>query len=84
MQGPLKEPGDGRLRDLSGRELAVLVPLIALIVLMGLFPGTFLRKMDGSVSRYVESARSRISSPAAGSLQAPPGAAERRPAEPER
>jgi NADH-quinone oxidoreductase subunit M len=84
MQGPLKEPGDGRLRDLSGRELAVLVPLIAFIVLMGLFPGTFLRKMDGSVSRYVESARSRISSQAAGSLQAPPGAAERRPAEPER
>ena len=84
MQGPLKEPGGGHLRDLSGRELAVLVPLIALIVLMGLFPGTFLRKMDGSVSRYVESARSRISSPAAGSLQAPPGASESRPAEPER
>jgi len=55
MLGPLKDPGDARLRDLGPRELTVLVPLIVLMVLMGLFPGTFLRKMDGSVSRLVES-----------------------------
>jgi len=84
MQGPLKDPGDARLRDLGGRELAVLVPLVALIVLMGLFPGTFLRKMDASVSRYVETARSKVSSPVSGSPQDTPGAAEIRPAEAER
>ncbi len=57
MHGPLKDPGDGRLHDLGARELACLVPIVVLIVYMGLFPGTFLRKMDAAVSRYLESLR---------------------------
>jgi len=59
MHGPLKDPGDTRLRDVNGRELAYLVPIIVLIVFMGLFPGTFLRKMDASVSRYVDAIQKR-------------------------
>ena len=43
---PAQGPGDTRLRDVDGRELAVLVPIVVLIVFMGLFPGTFLQK-DG-------------------------------------
>ncbi|MCK7480439.1 MAG: NADH-quinone oxidoreductase subunit M [Candidatus Moduliflexus flocculans] len=53
MHGPLKDPNDGRLRDIGGRELAYLLPIIVLIVYMGLFPGTFLRKMDAAVGRYM-------------------------------
>jgi NADH-quinone oxidoreductase subunit M len=56
MHGPLKDP-DGLLRDVDRRELATLVPIVVLIVLMGLFPGAILRKMDASVSRYIESIR---------------------------
>ncbi len=59
MHGPLKDPGDTRLRELDGRELAYLVPIIVLIVFMGLFPGTFLRKMDASVSRYLDVLQNR-------------------------
>jgi NADH-quinone oxidoreductase subunit M len=59
MQGPLKDPEDARLRDVDRRELAVLVPVIVLMVFMGLFPGTILRKMDASVSRYIESLKSK-------------------------
>ncbi len=55
MHGPLKDPADARFRDLDRRELAVLAPLVALMVVMGLFPGPILRKMDASVSRYIES-----------------------------
>jgi NADH-quinone oxidoreductase subunit M len=58
MHGPLKDP-DGLLRDVDRRELATLVPIVVLIVLMGLFPGAILRKMDASVSRYIESVRTK-------------------------
>jgi len=58
MHGPSRDP-DGLLRDLDRRELAYLVPLIVLIVFMGLFPGVFLRKMDASVGRYIESIRAK-------------------------
>ena len=58
MHGPLKDP-DGLLRDVDRRELATLVPIVVLIVLMGLFPGAILRKMDASVARYIESIRTK-------------------------
>ena len=58
MHGPLRDP-DGLLRDVDRRELATLVPIIVLIVLMGLFPGAILRKMDASVTRYIESVRTK-------------------------
>ena len=54
MQGPLKDPDDQRLREVNGRELAYLVPIVILIVFMGLFPGGILRKMDASVTRYID------------------------------
>jgi NADH-quinone oxidoreductase subunit M len=57
FHGPLKDPGDKRLRDLDRRELAYLIPVIALIVFMGLFPGVFLRKMDASVARYLDAVK---------------------------
>jgi NADH-quinone oxidoreductase subunit M len=59
MHGPLKDPGDTRLKDVNWRELACLVPLIVLMIFMGLFPGSILRKMDASVSRYLGSLRSK-------------------------
>jgi NADH-quinone oxidoreductase subunit M len=73
MQGPLKDP-DGVLRDADKRELAVLVPIVILIVLMGLFPGTVLRKMDGAVSRYIETIRGKSSTALIRVAPGPPGA----------
>jgi NADH-quinone oxidoreductase subunit M len=61
MHGPLKDPEDKSLRDLDRRELVTLVPIIVLIVFMGLFPGTILRKMDASVARYIETFRNKPS-----------------------
>jgi NADH-quinone oxidoreductase subunit M len=84
MHGPLKDPADQRLRDLDGRELACLVPLVVLMLFMGLFPGTFLRKMDSSVARYIESLRSGASVVTALDRPGGPGAATAALAEPER
>ncbi len=64
LHGPIRDPGDARLRELDKRELAYLVPIIVLIIFMGLFPGVFLRKMDASVSRYLDA----IKTPSATSL----------------
>jgi NADH-quinone oxidoreductase subunit M len=59
MHGPVKDPRDPRLRDLDGREQAVLVPLIVLMIFMGLFPGPILRKMDAAVARSIEGLRAK-------------------------
>jgi NADH-quinone oxidoreductase subunit M len=75
MHGPAKEPGDERLRDLDRRELAYLVPIIILIVLMGLFPATVLRKMDASVARYLDSLKGGAAVTEAAGRTGPSGAA---------
>jgi NADH-quinone oxidoreductase subunit M len=72
MHGPVKNPDDTRLTDLGGRELAYLIPIIVLAVFMGLFPGAFLRKMDASVVRYLESVKARPATSLASTLPAGP------------
>ena len=42
------------LRDLSARELAVIVPVIALCVLMGVYPTPFLSRIEPSVASLVQ------------------------------
>jgi len=83
MHGPLRDP-DGRLRDVDRRELAYLVPIVVLIVFMGLFPGTILRKMDGSVARYVESLKIKPKAASSWAIPGQPARAERHVGELER
>jgi NADH-quinone oxidoreductase subunit M len=52
MFGPLDPDRNGSLPDLSGRELAVFVPIVALVIAMGVFPRPFLKRMDASVTRF--------------------------------
>ncbi len=53
MFGPLENPANRGLRDISGRELATLLPLVALAVWIGLYPAPLLRRLDSSVGRIV-------------------------------
>ncbi len=53
MFGALDNPANRSLRDLSVREAATLVPLVALAVWIGLYPAPLLRKLDSSVGRIV-------------------------------
>jgi len=41
------------LRDLTRREWAVLVPIVAVAVLMGVLPNLFLRPIEPSVARVL-------------------------------
>jgi NADH-quinone oxidoreductase subunit M len=46
MHGPLVNEEHRLLPDLSGREYAILVPILAVILLLGVFPKPFLEKID--------------------------------------
>jgi len=54
MFGPLEREENKTLKDLNGRELAVMIPILILIVWMGVYPRPFLKKMDVSVAAFVE------------------------------
>ncbi|GIW43455.1 MAG: NADH:ubiquinone oxidoreductase subunit M [Candidatus Binatia bacterium] len=49
MFGPLTHPENAALRDLSAREVAMFVPLIALFFLLGLYPKPVLQRMEPAV-----------------------------------
>ena len=52
--GPITNPKNAGLRDLSPREWVVIVPIIAMAILMGVMPGIFLKPMEASVRKVVE------------------------------
>jgi NADH-quinone oxidoreductase subunit M len=53
MFGPLDKEENKSLKDLNLREIAVLVPIVVMIVWIGVYPQTFLRKMDRSVEAFL-------------------------------
>jgi NADH-quinone oxidoreductase subunit M len=74
---PLDKPENEGLTDLTGRELAVLVPLVVGIVWLGLFPGPVLRRMEPAARRYVETVQQNRT-PSTARLGAAPVVAEER------
>ncbi len=52
--GPVTHEENKSLKDLSGREIAILLPLVALIFWIGWAPGFFLQRMDKSVVKLVD------------------------------
>jgi NADH-quinone oxidoreductase subunit M len=52
--GPVTNPRNRSLPDLSGREWALVAPTVALAILMGVLPGIFLRPMEPSVALVIE------------------------------
>jgi NADH-quinone oxidoreductase subunit M len=50
----LDNPENERLTDLNGRELAIMVPLLAGIVWLGVYPAPVLRRMEPAAQRYLQ------------------------------
>ncbi len=65
--GPVNNPENAGLRDLNGRELGLLVPLLILMLLMGVFPRPFLDRSKGAV----ETVQKRVARPSTGGYYAP-------------
>jgi NADH-quinone oxidoreductase subunit M len=53
MFGPLDKPANQSLTDLTRREVAVFAPIVVMIVLMGVWPQPFLRRMEPAVQSYL-------------------------------
>jgi NADH-quinone oxidoreductase subunit M len=56
---PLDKPENEHIPDLNARELAVLIPLVACIVWLGVYPAPVLRRMEGAASRFVTTVDAR-------------------------
>lgn len=64
--GAITREANRGLADLSPRELLVMVPMLVLVVVMGLYPGPFLRRMEPSVEALlgrVRAARLELAQP---------------------
>jgi len=51
---PLDKPENAQIPDLNKRELALMVPLIACIVWLGVYPKPVLERMEASATRFVQ------------------------------
>jgi len=61
--GPLSRPENQSLKDMETREIVMLVPIIALIFFMGIYPQPFLSRMKPAVElivRRIESQKEAI------------------------
>ncbi len=59
MFGKLDNPENQSLTDLTKREIAVLVPIVIFVVLIGVYPNAFLRKMEPTVKHLIETVQSK-------------------------
>jgi NADH-quinone oxidoreductase subunit M len=57
--GAVKRPALNELTDLSRRERAVLLPLIAVIFIMGIVPGPFFQRTEPAVKEFLRYAATR-------------------------
>ena len=51
--GPVTNSENENLSDLNGKELAALIPLVALVVFLGVYPKPMLDPIDGSVKKMI-------------------------------
>ena len=59
MHGPITNDKVRTFKDMSLREVAYLVPIVIMMFWMGIYPETFLRKMDSSVVYLLNRVKNR-------------------------
>ena len=69
-QSPLLDPENEHIADLNGRELAIMAPLVAAIIWLGVYPAPVLRRMQGSAERFVSIVQGRNSTSVATTREA--------------
>ena len=59
MFGELDNPKNQKLTDLNAREVAIMVPLVALIFIMGIYPTPFIDKMAPAIDKVIAQGKTR-------------------------
>ena len=54
---PLKDPENEKMPDLSAREAIVLVPLIAAIIWIGVYPRPILQRTEPAAAQLIQTIR---------------------------
>jgi NADH-quinone oxidoreductase subunit M len=62
MFGPITREANRKLKDLSGREIAVFTPIVIMIFVMGLYPRPFLKVTERAVDRFMLTYQARLDS----------------------
>jgi NADH-quinone oxidoreductase subunit M len=63
--GPLVDPQNEKLKDLGARERIILAPIVALVLLMGIYPQPFLQRMKPAVELSLKRIAAAPASPVA-------------------
>lgn len=59
MFGELSNPKNQKLEDLNAREIAIMVPLLVMIFVMGVYPTPFLDKMAPSIDKVIQISKTK-------------------------
>lgn len=59
MMGKVTNPKNENLKDLSIRELAIMLPLVLFIFWIGVYPNTFLDKMNPALDNLIDHVKSK-------------------------
>jgi NADH-quinone oxidoreductase subunit M len=62
MYGEIKKEENLKLKDVAGRETAILVMIVFFIFFMGLYSQPFFKKMDVSATSYHQFINARVGS----------------------
>jgi NADH-quinone oxidoreductase subunit M len=71
FQGPITNDVNRGIRDINLRELAMLVPIMALIVFIGVYPKPFLDRIEPAAERIVEQLNENSVIPTTGLAEVP-------------
>jgi NADH-quinone oxidoreductase subunit M len=59
IYNPLDKMENEKLLDLTPRELAVLLPLLACIVWLGVYPKPFLERMEPAAQHFITTVKAK-------------------------
>jgi NADH-quinone oxidoreductase subunit M len=59
MFGELKNPKNAELKDLSAREITLMVPLLVFVFWIGVYPNTFFDKMNPALENLIKQVKSQ-------------------------
>jgi NADH-quinone oxidoreductase subunit M len=59
MMGKLTNPKNENLKDLSAREVAIMMPLLIFIFWIGIYPNTFLDKMNPALENMIKEVKGK-------------------------
>ena len=63
IYGEVTHEANRQLRDMNGREVALMIPIVVLMFWIGIYPNTLLRKMDQSAAHLVEQSAAHVIKP---------------------